>query len=95
MPTRVRDRTLAQAKITPVEVMVKTMELRWAESLAADPETKRELQEAACDVAAQVAPYLHPRLTAAKISGDAANPIELALSLRSPDDLRRLVRGQA
>ena len=44
-------------------------------------------------VAAQVAPYLHPKLQATTLKGDSAAPLSFTLSLPSADALRSAIRG--
>jgi len=91
---RDKARALAQCELNPLEVMMQTMTRRWAMSqCAGDPEERAKLEQEACQVAEKVAPYLHARLQATTIKGDAENPLSFALSLPSADALRALVRG--
>ena len=56
---------LAREGLTPLEVMIATMRELWlhAES-AATPAERLERQRAACAVARDASPYIHPRLAA-------------------------------
>jgi hypothetical protein len=92
--TRARTLSLAQAEVKPLDVLLQTMAERWKSSQAAiDPEERAQLQVEACAVAEKVAPYLHPKLQATTIKGDADNPLSFAMSLPTADALRAMVRG--
>ncbi len=80
---RVADRVLAQAEITPLEVMVKTMAKRWE---AGD-------EVGACAIAKDCAPYLHARLASTTLKGDSENPLLLGLNFPSTAELKAMVRG--
>lgn len=89
----VRDRALAQSKISPLDVMMQTMTRRWNDAQKAqDPEERGKLEQEACAVAEKVAPYLHARLQATTIKGDADAPL-FSVSLPASDVLRAMVRG--
>ncbi|MFZ2163411.1 MAG: hypothetical protein WAW02_14460 [Sideroxyarcus sp.] len=79
---RVADRVLAQAEITPLDVMVKTMAKRW----------KAGDEAGACAIAKDCAPYLHARLASTTLKGDDQNPL-FGLKLPSTEELKVLVRG--
>ena len=90
---RLRQRAAAQAEVKPLDVMLQTLANRWKESLACeDPEEKKMMEAAACAVAEKVAPYLHPKLQATTLKGDAANPITLTLELATAAVLKDSVR---
>jgi len=90
---RERSRALAQAEIKPLDVMLQTMADRWkAAQSSTDIEERAKLQDAACTVAEKVAPYLHARLQATTIKGDADAPL-FSVSLPASDVLRAMVRG--
>jgi hypothetical protein len=80
---RVADRVLAQAEITPLDVMVQTMNERWKDGDKAG----------ACAIAKDCAPYLHARLASTTLKGDSENPLLLSLSLPSVEKLKAAVRG--
>ena len=93
--TRDRNRLIANSKIKPLQVLMDVMASRWEEAQAAkDPATRKELELAACQVAEKVAPYLHPKLQATTLKGDAANPVSFVLSLPTAEELRKAVRGE-
>ena len=93
LTTRMRNRTLAQAEVKPLEVLMQTMAERWKTAQACgDMEERAKLQDAACVVAEKVAPYLHPKLQATTIKGDADAPL-FSVSLPASDVLRAMVRG--
>ena len=92
--SRARDRAIAQAEITPLEVMLKTMAEIWNAAIAQeDPMERAKGQMAAVSVAKDVAPYLHPRLQATTLKGDKENPLQL--DLFDADALKAAVRGEA
>jgi hypothetical protein len=78
--------------ITPVEVMVKSMRMLW-ERAHRGPEPDLQLAKEACAVAAQCAPYSHPRLTSieARVETVLSMSDEL-LALRLESGLDRLDR---
>ena len=91
---RDKARAIAQSELSPLEVMIKTMARRWYAAQDAQDLTERsKLELEACQVAEKVAPYLHARLQATTIKGDADNPLSFALNLPAADVLRALVRG--
>ena len=79
---RVADRVLAQAEITPLEVMVNTMTERW----------KADDKAGACAIAKDCAPYLHARLASTTLKGDEQNPL-FGLKYPSAAELKAIVRG--
>jgi len=80
---RVADRVLAQAEITPLDVMVKTMAKRW----------KAGDEAGACAIAKDCAPYLHARLASTTVKGDGLNPLSFVLDLPSAAELKAKIRG--
>ena len=91
--SRRRDRVIAQAKVTPMEVMMETMTETWERAKSIDdPMERYSTQLAACAIAKDVAPYLHPRLQATTIKGDKENPLQL--DLFDADALKAAVRGE-
>lgn len=89
----VKDRALARSSVSPLDVMMQTMERRWNDAQKAlDPEERGKLEQEACAVAEKVAPYLHARLQATTIKGDADAPL-FSISLPASDALRAMVRG--
>ena len=90
---RERQRALAQAEIKPLDVMLETMSERWKAAQLATGDDRTKLQNEACAVAEKVAPYLHARLQATTIKGDADQPLAFAVSLPASDALRAMVRG--
>jgi len=92
--TRVRNRALAQAEVKPLDVLLQTMAERWISAQAAvDPEERARLLDSACQVARDVAPYLHPKLQATTIKGDQDSPLSFTVSLPASDALRAMIRG--
>jgi hypothetical protein len=84
---------LAQAEVKPLDVLLQTMAKRWKDSQSAlDPDERAKLEQEACAVAEKVAPYLHPKLQATTIKGDADAPL-FSISLPASDALRAMVRG--
>jgi hypothetical protein len=84
-PRRSAARKIAEAAvaegITPLEVMLRTMQDAW--SLAETAATDRErltFRQAACSVAEKAAPYVHPRLSATEHSGALGLSHEEALA---------------
>lgn len=90
---RDRSRALAQAKVKPLDVMLETMAERWNAAQAAAGEDRTKLQNEACAVAEKVAPYLHARLQATTIKGDAEQPLSFTVSLPASDALKAMIRG--
>ena len=63
---------LARDGLTPLEVMVATMRELWQHAQsAATPAERLEGQRAACAVARDAAPYIHPRLAVVRGGGGA------------------------
>jgi len=95
LPGRERNKVILKAKVKPLDVLMDTMADRWtAAQAASDPEERARLQQEACGVAEKVAPYLHPRLQATTLKGDAGNPVSFVLSLPGADVLKAAVRGE-
>ncbi len=91
---REKARVIAQSKLSPLEVMVKTMTERWEAAEALEPgDARAKLQTEACAVAEKVAPYLHARLQATTIKGDADQPLSFTVSLPASDALKAMIRG--
>ena len=90
---RERSRALAQAEVKPLDVMLQTMAERWKAAQVADGDDRTRLQNEACTVAEKVAPYLHARLQATTIKGDADQPLSFTVSLPASEALRAMIRG--
>ena len=90
---RERSRALAQAEVKPLDVLLQTMAERWNAAQAEKGEERAKLQAEACAVAEKVAPYLHARLQATTIKGDADAPLSFTVSLPASDALRAMIRG--
>ena len=92
---RVRDRALAQAEIKPLQVMLEAMgeAYKAAQELPKGDDRLKAMQAAAA-AADRVAPYLHPRLQATTVKGDAENPLSVILDLPDTNALRAAIRGQ-
>ena len=95
LPTRERNRMIAQANIKPLQVMMDSLADSWkyAQTLT-DPVERLKAQQMAVGVAEKVAPYLHPKLQATTIKGDADNPLSFAVSLPDSLLLMAAVRGK-
>jgi hypothetical protein len=93
---RVRNRLITQSEVKPLNVMMELLAERYkaAQAIKDDPDARAKAQDAALAVARDVAPYLHPKLQATTIKGDADNP--LAFSVALPDSLLLMaaVRGK-
>lgn len=95
LPTRERNRLIAQSKVKPLTVLMETMADRWERATAAKtPKTRDKLQNEACAVAEKVAPYLHPKLQATTLKGDEKNPLGFVLSLPTAEILKAAIRGK-
>ena len=91
---RIRNRMLASAYISPLEVLMTTMVDRWKEAeMAGEPDVKLRLQEQACAVAVKVAPYLHPRLSAVATESTSNTTVNVGVNLLSADALKAAIRG--
>jgi hypothetical protein len=97
----------AAAGITPVELMLNAMreyndEAEEAFACAKEAETEkiredlrsygRSMIQMACEVAKDVAPYIHPRLNSTTLLGDPEAPLQV--ELRRADHLKSLIRGR-
>lgn len=90
-----RTRMIAQADVKPLQVLLDTMADRWHAALAAtDQETRYARQDEAVAVAAQVAPYFHPKLQATTVKAEGGQPLALVLNLPTADVLRSAIRGE-
>ena len=96
LPTRERNRLIAQANVKPLTVMMDLLAERYktAQAITDDPEARQKAQDAALAVAEKVAPYLHPKLQATTIKGDADNPLSFSVSLPDSLLLMAAVRGK-
>ncbi len=91
---RARNRALAQADVKPLDVLIQTMASRWNEAKAAKtPAARAKLELQACNVAEKVAPYLHPKLQATTLKGDAGAPVGVSITFASADALKAAIRG--
>lgn len=91
---RERNRLIAQTKVKPLDVMLEVMAERYeAAKTAKNASARTKAQRDAVAVAAQVAPYLHPKLQATTLKGDPAAPVSFALSLPSAEALKAAIRG--
>lgn len=94
LPSRIRNRMLAQARVKPLQVLMETMTERWeAAQQASDPETRIKLQNEACAVAEKLAPYFHPKLKVATLQGDPGNTAGFLLDLPDKETLKAAIRG--
>lgn len=95
-------------ELTPLEVMLDDMKMRYDMSKRAlanhekekDPAMKELIMSAALghssaavESAAKVAPYIHAKLQTTTIKGDQNSPLEVALGLFDAAALRAAVRG--
>ena len=99
---------LTEGGISPAEVMVDTMRrlyksqdkyLELAEMCHNDDDRTRYMKMAsecmleACEIAKNVAPYMHAKLQSVTVGGDeGAAPIQV--ELKGVDELRKLIRGK-
>jgi hypothetical protein len=86
--TEIRQEMLARAAaegISPLEVMMTAMREAWA---AND-------HEKAVEYAVSAAPYVHPRLTAVKHSGDQDQPVAMTITNADADTFASRVTGLA
>ncbi len=94
LSTRERSRLIAQSEVKPLTVLMDTLAERWhAAQAEKDPATRKALQNEACAVAREVAPYLHPKLSTTMVRGDGLANVSFVLNLPAPDELKKLVRG--
>ena len=96
IPTRERNRVIQHAAIKPLTVMMEVLEERYkaAQAIQDDPEARTKAMNEAIAVAKEVAPYLHPKLQATTIKGDADNPLSFSVSLPDSLLLMAAVRGK-
>ena len=95
-PTRERNRIIQHSAVKPLTVMMEVLEERYkaAQAITDDPEARNKAMTEAIAVAEKVAPYLHPKLQATTIKGDADNPLQFAVSLPDSLLLMAAVRGK-
>ena len=92
--TKERTRALAQAEVKPLDVLMLTMAKRWKTAQGMpEGEERAKMEQEACVVAEKVAPYLHPKLQATTIKGDADQPLSFTVSLPASEALRAMIRG--
>jgi hypothetical protein len=96
LPTRARNKVYQQAEVKPLNVMMQALAERYklADAIQDDPEARAKAMAEAVAVAEKVAPYLHPKLQATTIKGDADNPLQFAVSLPDSLLLMAAVRGK-
>lgn len=93
---RVRNRLITQSEVKPLNVMMQALAERYkaADAIQDDPKARAQAMAEAVAVAEKVAPYLHPKLQATTIKGDADNPLSFAVSLPDSLLLMAAVRGK-
>jgi hypothetical protein len=96
MPTRERNRIIQHSAVKPLTVMMEVLEERYklAQAIQDDPEARTKAMNEAIAVAKEVAPYLHPKLQATTIKGDADNPLTFSVSLPDSLLLMAAIRGK-
>ncbi len=96
IPSRERNRIIQNSAVKPLTVMMEVLEERYklAQAIQDDPEARTKAMNEAVAVAEKVAPYLHPKLQATTIKGDADNPLSFAVSLPDSLLLMAAVRGK-
>jgi hypothetical protein len=95
LQTKMRNRLIAQAKIKPLELMLEVMAERYEAAKAAkNPKTRAKAIQDAVSTAEKAAPYVHAKLQATTLKGDAQNPIGFVLSLPASDTLKAAIRGK-
>ncbi len=95
LPSRERNRLIAQNNIKPLQVMMDSLADSWKYAQAIeDPAERLKAQQAAVCVAEKVAPYLHPKLQATTLKGDPSAPLSFAVSLPDSLLLMAAVRGK-
>jgi predicted component of type VI protein secretion system len=93
---RVRNRLITQSEVKPLNVMMELLAERYkaAQAITDDQEARQKAMDSALAVAEKVAPYLHPKLQATTIKGDADNPLSFAVSLPDSLLLMAAIRGK-
>ena len=93
---RVRNKLITQSEVKPLNVMMELLAERYktAQAITDDPEARTKAMDQALAVAEKVAPYLHPKLQATTIKGDADNPLSFAVALPDSLLLMAAVRGK-
>ena len=95
LPTRERNRMIAQNSVKPLQVMMDSLADSWKYAQAIeDPIERIKAQQAACLVAEKVAPYLHPKLQATTLKGDPSAPLSFTVSLPDSALLFAAIRGK-
>jgi hypothetical protein len=75
----------AREGITPLEVQLRTMRMLW-ERAHRSSEPDLQLAKEACAVAAQCAPYCHPRLANVEARIDAVGRVEIDIDVISQEE---------
>jgi DNA-binding protein len=93
---RVRNRLITQSEVKPLTVMMEVLAERYktAQAIQDDPDARAKAMNEAVAVAEKVAPYLHPKLQATTIKGDANAPLAFSVSLPDSLLLMAAVRGK-
>jgi hypothetical protein len=96
LQTRIRNKVMTQSAVKPLSMMMDLLEERYktAQAITNDPEARSKAMNEALAVAEKVAPYLHPKLQATTIKGDADNPLSFAVSLPDSLLLMAAIRGK-
>lgn len=95
LPSIERNKLIKETKLKPLAVMLEVMAERYeAAKTAKNASARTKAQRDAVAVAAQVAPYLHPKLQATTLKGDPDKPLTVSLSLPSAETLRAAIRGK-
>jgi hypothetical protein len=96
IPSRERNKLIQHSSVKPLTVMMEVLEERYklAQAIQDDPEARQKAMSEAIAVAKEVAPYLHPKLQATTIKGDADNPLQFSVSLPDSLLLMAAVRGK-
>lgn len=89
---------IAKTGALPVEVMVENMRYYWARRNTGKLEAQHAARDRATEIAAQAAPYLHPKLNSVNVGGQADNPLLMLIAGAKETvgtKLARLVNGHA
>jgi hypothetical protein len=85
LPEKCPEVEAAQQGITPLEALLRTMRKLWAKAHEASlPDL--DLAKQACAIAAQAAPYCHPRLAAIETKVDTTGQVEVKLTRAELDE---------
>lgn len=82
----------ASAGVMPVDVQLATMRAIWSQATSQGKVVDLKLARDACDVAAQVAPYVHPRLAAVETRTDNSRgdlPVAVTDQVMTPEEWER------